>query len=229
VRNNPINYTDPTGHYLCGDHLSYCDPRRTTFDPNRAYQEAKRNWEALPDPDLLETGVNFPIKPDGYTQEEWGSLKKEQTNKYYEEYRKALFISGFDFYIDPKGRIADVAMVSLVISGEFGVLKSTDPGSYNDHLGALSKQLHNNSYVTYGPPICPGGSCPSQKAQLVWLQAFHAWRVKDNIRIAFIPNSPSGYSFRWTAFTVDATKIIGAPFGSYNSFGVDESGEVILK
>ena len=226
--NNPSRYTDPTGHYVCED-LSYCNPRRTKYERNRSYQEAKRKWEALPDPALLQTGANFPAKPDGYSQEEWALRVKKKTNKLYEEYRKALFLSGNDFYIDSKGKIDDIALVSLVISGEFGYLKLAKPGSYNDHLGALSKQLHYNSYVTYGPPICPGGSCPSQKAQLIWLQAFEAWRDERYIITAFGPKSRSDPSSRWTAFIVDATKIIEAPFGDYNSFGVDENGEAVLQ
>ncbi|NLJ49804.1 MAG: hypothetical protein GX428_09525 [Candidatus Atribacteria bacterium] len=173
--------------------------------------------------------MNFPKKPDGIEWETWTVMVKNRTSEYYEKYREQLFLSGYTMFISEEGMIKDQALISLVISGEFGIYKLTNSQSFTDHLGALSNQYTNNSYETYGTAICEGG-CPSIKSQLEWLQAFEAIRNKKAFEVAFGPNLlPSDLRPRWSTFLVDATTVMGPPFGSYDSWGVGDDGNEILR
>lgn len=228
-----MRYNDPTGH-MCSDpedsDLSCENGDTHPFQEigKRYNYYAGNVWATLPSAKNVPTGANFPTKPDNVNWGDWQMTVKNNTNGYYEKYRRDLFLSGYSSNIDSNGMIDDQVLISLVISGEFGVLKQTDPNSYQDHLGAVSKQYDGNSYVTYGPPICKGG-CPSLKAQLVWLQAFHAMRNRPAFQVAFGPNSPTDSTPRWTAFLSDAASIMKGPFGSYSSFGENEDGVTILR
>jgi RHS repeat-associated protein len=159
VRNSPVNFIDPSGNFVshpthdweCGPDGMYCYNSYliTGFTP----------------PDLSK----ITVKEAGTA----GHLPKVWEN--YQKIRDELFLSYGLEYITPYGKIKDDVLMAMILAGEIGAKKYTDPEDYLEALEALQNQYYaqggNNNMQCGGPE--KGGCTLAQ--QLMWLTDVEKW------------------------------------------------------
>lgn len=170
VLNNPLSYTDPTGHCADGEGFGGCD----TFE------------EGLPPGITDPENRDDPTKdyPDGFIEPSW---------EYYKKIRDWLGSQeDWRWAVDINGKIDDEVLMALIILGEFSSLRTNDPDElkfYYESLEALSNQYDavfdgkNNA-----SNIQCGGDCTIQE-QLMWLSDNEGWYSGDAFNNATTGNN----------------------------------------
>jgi RHS repeat-associated protein len=154
VNNNPVKYTDPTGHIACDDMddkgrcINYEQQNR------RLYSKLVSDGSFESAPDIKDIPWEGGFGPISHLE---GALNK------YEHMRRELFISyGFQ-YVDENGKIDDKAIMALIISSELAAVRGKS--IYKEALEALSNQYFSVKSPS-GPMQC-GGNC-SITDQILW-------------------------------------------------------------
>ena len=153
VQNNPIKYTDPSGHNLnCGV------PGSAATDDDCAEAHPNNDGEILLFPE-----IDPNVIPD------IGHLDAVIEN--YQALRAWLYQNYGWLYIDRiTGMISDQVIIAFLIAAEFG---ATTGDLFGEALEALSNQYHST-----GPQTPCGGACTLGE-QLTWLQTMEGFYSAD--------------------------------------------------
>ena len=116
---NPVNFTDPNGHFICEDSMPYCDPQKLTYD-----------WE-IPDAKFISNFEDRPLE----------IMRAARMN--YILLRYQLYFTYGDKVVNSKGKINDQYFIATIISKEFGGYG--DNSVYNEALEALSNQYYDST------------------------------------------------------------------------------------
>jgi hypothetical protein len=108
--NNPVNFTDPSGHYLCED-----DEKCKQGKPKTSYST------------FIRTGL------DKHSTD-------PTINNYYQLRKALFLNFGWDFIDKTTGKIADIIILNLIIKGEFGMYKGKENEAYGEAIEALSME-----------------------------------------------------------------------------------------
>jgi hypothetical protein len=183
MNNNPVRYTDPTGHWA-GPAIHDSDGDSTTLLNNTRLYEAlvDEGMFDLPEPD------DVPCPEMCYTTKTGKMVDvRPTTHQQYSLFRKELFLRYGWRYITRSGKITDQALLAIIRWKEFGGLKGLDD-AYGEAMEALSNQYHSTRAGDHSAKCF--GDCTMEE-QLVWLQIVQSFRG----------NKPSEY--------FDATGLIG--------------------
>ena len=163
TRNNPLRYTDPTGHYPeCGPDGVFCDSSGNLLNRSALYDAYVNFGFFVPLPD-----------PSKIFDSRYNTMKRViNVLANYDASRRALFIKYGMEFIDHFGKILDEVFMALIIAGEFGVEKSISDSYYNA-LEALSNQYKGTLVRNPGPMQCLGACKLSD--QLLWATQMEAW------------------------------------------------------
>jgi len=86
--------------------------------------------------------------------------------------RKALFLQFGWTFVESQGKISDVALIAIIITGEFGAFQGSldheKKDVYGEALEATSNQYDSTNSYGLNNAICGGDGC-SLKEQIAWM------------------------------------------------------------
>ncbi len=169
VYSNPTRCNDPTGNLPgsdggCGSMI--CDEDGNCVCSGTGHMKV-RGIRFGPSPDHgMDNWVELPSPTDipDYENRDPDFSHRQGVVDNYNKLRDWLYDKFGNKYVDKYGKIDDIALMALIICGEFGSYKGTD--AFLEALEALQNQYHN----TGGDSNVQCGGLCTLANQLMWLQ-----------------------------------------------------------